>query len=155
MEQLFYHTYNRGVEKRNIFLEKSDYARGVHDIYEFNDVNAAINVNRRIGKEEDDGYPISIIKPRKILVDLIVWSLMPNHYHFFSSPRDDGGLPKFHQKFGIGFSNFFNEKYKRSGVLFQGGYKKVQVTNDRQALQLNGYPISIILCNGDIRGKIY
>lgn len=138
MEQLFYHTYNRGVEKRKIFLEENDYFRGVHDIYEFNDAKAVLNLKQRFGA--NNGYPISIIeKSRERLVNLIVWSLMPNHYHFFSSPIDDNGLPKFHQKLGIGFSNFFNTKYKRSGVLFQGGYKKVQVTNDVQALQLICY----------------
>lgn len=136
MEPLFYHTYNRGVEKREIFLDEKDYFRGVHDLYEFNNTKAVINLNRRI-----DGYPISIDKgePRDKLIDLKVWCLMPNHYHFFSSPRKENGLSKFHQKFGIGFSNFFNTKYKRSGVLFQGKYKKVRVTNDNQAIQLICY----------------
>ena len=135
MELLFYHTYNRGVEKRKIFLEQADYIRGVHDLYEFNDVNAVINLKQRF-----NGNRISIIeKPKERLVDLIAWSLMPNHYHLFSCLKIENGLSKFHQKFGIGFSNFFNTKYKRSGVLFQGGYKKVRVTNDVQALHLICY----------------
>lgn len=138
MEQLFYHTYNRGVEKRKVFLKEKDYFRGVHDLYEFNDTNAVINLKQRLSN--NNGYRISIIeKSRKKLVDLIVWCLVSNHYHFFSSPKIDNGLPRFHQKFGIGFSNFFNTKYKRSGVLFQGKYKKVQVVNDAQALQLICY----------------
>ena len=64
---------------------------------------------------------------------------MPNHYHIFSCPVADNGLPKFHQKFGGGYTWFFNAKYNRNGVLFQGRYKRVQVTNDRQALQLICY----------------
>jgi len=44
----FYHTYNRGVEKRKIFLEKSDYFRGIHDFYEFNDAKAVVNLNQRL-----------------------------------------------------------------------------------------------------------
>ena len=48
-------------------------------------------------------------------------------------------LPKFHQKFGGGYTGFFNLKYKRSGTLFQGRYKKVLVDNDRQALHLICY----------------
>lgn len=147
MEQLFYHTCNRGVEKRKIFLEKRDYARAVHDIYEFNDINLVINVNRRFGNANNDGCDgcsTSIIKPiinkpRERLVDLMAWSLMPNHYHVFSSPIVDNGLIKFHKKFGGGFTNFFNIKYKRSGALFQGRYKRVQVTDDRQAIQLICY----------------
>ena len=36
-----YHVYNRGVEKRKIFLEEADYLRFIHDIFEFNDSNPA------------------------------------------------------------------------------------------------------------------
>lgn len=142
MESIFYHTYNRGVEKRKIFLEEKDYARGVHDLYEFNDANAVINLKQRFNNINNNinGNRISIIeKPREKLIDLKVWCLMPNHYHLFSSPKIENGLSKFHQKFGIGFSNFFNTKYKRSGVLFQGKYKKVQVINDIQMAQLVCY----------------
>ncbi len=134
----FYHTYNRGVEKRKIFLEDRDYFRGVHDLYEFNDAKAVINLKRRFN--DIDGNRISINeRVREGLVDLITWCLMPNHYHLFSSPRDENSLSKFHQKFGVGFSNFFNTKYKRSGVLFQGKYKKVHITNDTQAIHLICY----------------
>lgn len=132
----FYHTYNRGVEKRKLFLENSDYSRAVHDLYEFNDRKAALNVVRR-----DDWFTTSIIKKelREKLVGIITWCLMPNHYHLFLYPMADDGLYAFHKKFGGGFANFFNTKQKRSGALFQGRYKKVQVTNDTQALQLICY----------------
>ena len=33
----FYHVYNRGVDKRVVFLEEIDYIRFIHDLYEFND----------------------------------------------------------------------------------------------------------------------
>jgi len=129
----FYHTYNRGVEKRKLFLDNSDYLRGVHDIYALNDVNAAVNLHRSIV-----GLTKSNISREK-LVDIGVWSFMPNHYHFFSCPVKDNGLSSFHKKFGIGIANYFNTKYKRSGALFQGRYKKVKVENDTQALQLICY----------------
>jgi len=132
----FYHTYNRGTEKRKIFLEGSDYSRGIHDLYEFNDIKAAINVSRRF-----DGSPtaINIKQVREKIINLVSWSLMPNHYHLFSYPIVENGLSKFHQKFGGGYTWFFNAKYKRNGVLFQGGYKKVKVTTDIQVLQLICY----------------
>jgi len=135
-ELLFYHTYNRGVEKRKIFLDNSDYSRGVHDFYEFNDERSVVNTFRRIV-----GFtkPHNLEKPKDKLVNIITWCLMPNHYHLFLSPVIDDGLTKFHKKFGAGFANFFNTKYKRSGTLFQGRYKKILVDNDIQALQLICY----------------
>jgi len=140
----FYHTYNRGTDKRNIFLENIDYIRGVHDVYEFNDENAATSLNRRfkcVGCRTSDTSETKEIerKPRKILVDLACWTFMSNHYHFFSRPRVKDGLPKFHKKFGGGYTNFFNLKHDRNGVLFQGKYKRVRVADDAQAAHLVCY----------------
>lgn len=131
-----HHSFNRGTEKRNIFLEDADFARGVHDLYEFNDVNSIVNLGQRF-----KGSPTPLIgnKPREKLVEVISWCLMSNHYHLFSYPIVENGLSKFHQKFGRGFTNFFNVKYKRNGVLFQGKYKKVRVINDVQVIQLICY----------------
>lgn len=132
----FCHTYNRGVEKRKIFLENSDYVRGVHNLYEFNDAKMVVNFYRQfVGSPT----PHMFERSREKLVNIISWCLIPNHYHLFLYPVVDNGLSKFHQKFGGGFTNFFNTKYKRNGVLFQGGYKKIQVTNDAQAIQLICY----------------
>jgi len=146
----FFHTYNRGVEKREIFCDEGNYLRGVHDIYEFNNVNVTLNFSYRL-KNENYQYPISIDKisidkkQGEPLIDLFVWCLMPNHLHFFSRPRLDNGLAKFHQKLGIGYTNYFNLQNNRSGVLFQGKYKKVKVTNDVQAGHLVCYIHSNLL----------
>ena len=138
----FYHTYNRGVDKRKIFLEERDYLRGVHDLYEFNDTNAVINLDRRCEGCSTSLTSVSDLikkKPRDKLVSLGVWGFVANHYHLFSSPLQEKGLSVFHKKFGGGFTNFFNIKYQRSGALFQGRYKKVLVDNDIQALHLICY----------------
>ena len=135
----FYHTYNRGVEKRKIFLEDSDYFRAVHDLYEFNNIVNVSNLNRNIVRCSTPNNLVDKVESRKKLLDIGVWGFMPNHYHFFSCPIEDNGLVMFQKKFGGGFTNFFNIKYKRSGALFQGRYKKVLVENDTQALQLICY----------------
>lgn len=138
----FYHTYNRGVEKRKVFLDKQDLFRAVHNFYEFNDINLIFNTNYRIKKGQIYGYRIPINrsgKSREPLIDLFVWCLMPNHYHLFSKEKEQGALSKFQQKFGIGFTNYFNLRYEREGVLFQGKHKKVHVTSDTQAAHLVCY----------------
>ncbi|MBL7156229.1 MAG: hypothetical protein ISS87_01370 [Candidatus Pacebacteria bacterium] len=136
----YFHTYNRGVEKRKVFLDKGDFLRGVHDLYEFNDVERVVGFNRR--KNQSVGYPISDKgrkKEKELLIDIIAWCLIPNHYHLFSAEKQYGALSKFQQKFGIGFTNYFNLKHKRSGVLFQGKHKKVHVSSDAQAAHLICY----------------
>ena len=39
----YYHIYNRGTDKRTIFLDKQDYYRFIHYLYEFNDDVAVTN----------------------------------------------------------------------------------------------------------------
>ena len=39
-----YHICNRGVDNRNIFLDDDDYFRFVHNLFEFNDIEPALNL---------------------------------------------------------------------------------------------------------------
>ena len=41
------HVFNRGVEGRDLFLDSQDYARFVHNLYEFNDTAPASEFIRR------------------------------------------------------------------------------------------------------------
>ncbi|MGC9049267.1 MAG: hypothetical protein ACP5IX_03580, partial [Patescibacteria group bacterium] len=58
----FYHIYNRGVEKRNIFLDKEDYLRFIHNLFEFNDINTA----GKFSQKSIIGVPVSDNKKKKI-----------------------------------------------------------------------------------------
>ena len=132
----FYHLYDRGVEKRNIFIDKNDYLRFIHDLYEFNDAKPAPPYVRR--KESNVGRATSYIE-REILVNLHAFSLMPNHHHLLIEQLKDGGIYLFMKKLHGGYARAFNEKHKRSGYLFQGRYKDVYIKDDRQLTYLVCY----------------
>ena len=120
----FYHALNRGVEKRNIFMDVQDYLRFVHDMYEFNDATPANNVRYHLAATD---------RPtRKRLVDIHGWCLMKNHYHLLLSERAEGGMSLFLRKLNVGYAKYFNQKYKRTGVLFQGRTKKIPILRDQQ-----------------------
>lgn len=46
----YYHIYNRGTEKRQIFSDKSDYTRFIHYLYDLNDTKADLNLSRKIDR---------------------------------------------------------------------------------------------------------
>ena len=71
----FYHTYNRGVEKRKIFLEDSDYFRAVHDLYEFNNIVNVSNLNRNIVRCSTPNNLVDKVESRKKLLDKVLESL--------------------------------------------------------------------------------
>lgn len=132
-----YHVLNRGVEKRTLFLDTQDYARFVHDMYEFNDAKPVENTGRRAkGDVTGFGNPSH---ERERIVDIHGWCLMKNHYHLLLSEKVDGGIPLFMRKMNVGYANYFNERYKRQGTLFQGKTKKKHIDSDAYFLHILNY----------------
>ena len=129
------HILNRGVEGRKLFLDTSDYVRFVHNLYEFNDRSPAIQSTRRSSGD------VGFTKPniRKRIVDIHGWCLMQNHYHLIISERIEGGLTLFMRKLNVGYANYFNERYRRNGTLFQGRTKKVPIQRDAHFLYILHY----------------
>jgi putative transposase len=133
-----YHVFNRGVEKRTIFLDNADHARFVHDLYEFNDTAPAGN-SYRAYPMMDLRNPSLRQKDREPLVDIHGWVLMGNHYHLLLSERSHGSVSTFLRKLNVGYANYFNEKHSRSGALFQGRTKKVLIQDDAHFLHILHY----------------
>ncbi len=134
-----YHTFNRGVDKRNIFLDDRDCVRFIHDLYAFNDTKPAINPNyqKKVSKNESAGGRPS--SEREMIVDIHGWCLMKNHYHLLLSERLEGGLTLFLRKLNVGYANYFNERYERKGTLFQGRTKRQLIERDAHFLYILHY----------------
>jgi len=151
-----YHIYNRGVEKRKIFLDEKDYFRFIHNLFEFNDVVPASN--RRSSRQKqlvEVGLPpvrkprvkpmevrlprAEVRKPRELLVNILAFCLMPNHFHLILIQKEDKGITRFMRKMGTGYTNYFNTKYDRVGPLFQGKFKAKIVRKDEYLLHLVDY----------------
>ena len=64
---------------------------------------------------------------------------MPNHYHIVLKQIKDNGISQFMHKLGTGYTMYFNQKYERSGVLFQGTFKAVRITNENHFMYLPFY----------------
>lgn len=133
-----YHLLNRGVEKRDIFMEERDYLRFVHDLWEFNDLDPTSHAIHTF-KHLDLRNPNFPKKVRIRIVDIHGWCLMKNHYHLLISEIVEGGITKFLRKLNIGYANYFNEKYSREGSLFQGRTKKILVKSDAHFLHILNY----------------
>lgn len=124
-----YHIYNRGVEKRNVFTREKDYLRFIHDLYEFNDADPVSNLWYYFNPKTSEVEPRYIPrekKKRKLLVEILAFVLMPNHYHLILRQLRENGIVDFMQKLG-GYTMYFNKANQRVGALFQGRYKAVLV----------------------------
>ncbi|MFT7507293.1 MAG: putative transposase [Acidimicrobiales bacterium] len=130
-----YHVLNRGVDKRAVVLNDGDRVRFVRCLYVFNDINPPPNPSTQKNL---------LHKPRpkrEKLVHLHAWCLMNNHYHLLLSPVNDDTrkLSLFMKKLNMGYARFFNEKYDRSGYLWQGKFKRILIERDSHFLYIPYY----------------
>ncbi|OGG77393.1 hypothetical protein A3B35_01250 [Candidatus Kaiserbacteria bacterium RIFCSPLOWO2_01_FULL_54_24] len=137
-----FHLLNRGVDKRQIFLDNQDRARFVHDLYEFNDSRSATNTIRRLPPDSPEEVLFDLVgrtSVREPIVDIHGWCIMGNHYHLLVSEKIDDGITKFLMKLNVGYAKYFNERYKRVGTLFQGRTKRIHVSSDAHFLHILHY----------------
>lgn len=155
----FYHIYNRGNNKQDIFFNEEDYDRFAKLLYLCNS-SKKINFREDIIEKEIDAYDFEREEP---LISIGAWVLMPNHFHLYVSmisQRSDlggaGPISVFAQKLCIAYSMYVNKKYSRTGSLFEGRFKSVHVNKDDQAKYLFSYihlnPVKIIDPMWKIRG---
>lgn len=130
-----YHVFNRGVDKRDVFSNQSDLNRFFQSMQEFNSIEPIGSIYENSFNKEKPQLGSSTSK----LVNFIAYCLNPNHFHFILEQVSEKGIEKFMQRLGTGYSKYFNNKYKRSGSLFQGRFKSVHIDSNEYLLHLSAY----------------
>jgi len=133
----YYHIYNRGVEKREIFLCDFDYFRFFRSLKEFNQTDPVVSLyikDRALGVR-----PLRMLQKDEKIVEIISYCLNPNHFHLILKQLKDGGISEFVKRLSGGYTGYFNYKYKRTGVLFQGKFKSIHIDSNEYLLYLSAY----------------
>jgi len=73
------------------------------------------------------------------LVSIVAYCLNPNHYHFILRQEVENGISEYMKRLGGGYTWYFNNKYKRSGALFQGRFKSTHIDSDAYLRHLSAY----------------
>lgn len=110
-ENLWYHVFNRGNEKRDVFLDDADY-RLFLDI--FFDLATEFHV------------------------EIHSFAIMPNHFHLYIMTRK-ANLCRFMHRAGTKFANRYNDAHQRVGHVFQGRYKAIVVDTQEYGRELTRY----------------
>ncbi len=135
----YYHVFNRGVEKRTIFLDDEDYERFYQSLYLFNDSNYRNPGNQPLHNESLLAGHEVLKEFRNPFVSIISFCLMPNHFHLYLLQLQDEGISKFLHKLQLGYGHYFNRKYGRTGRLFASTFKAVHIERDEHAMHLPRY----------------
>lgn len=129
----FYHIYNRGVLKQPIFFDNFDNQRFVDNLHDFN------SIHRTPEHRFKGGHSMSASASNTQLVSILAWCLMPNHFHLLIRQRVEGGISNFMRKLGDGYTKYINNRYSRTGHLFQGRFQSKLVDSNEYLLQLTKY----------------
>ncbi len=106
------HVIQRGNDRRACFFEPVDYTRYLQDL-------------REIARRE--GCAIH------------AYVLMTNHVHLLITPDAPGRIGRTMQALGRRYVRYVNDRYGRTGTLWEGRYKACLVGDDRYLLQCHRY----------------
>lgn len=139
----YYHIYNRGIDKRPIFLQSRDYERFILTMFAFRDACSVQNITRivKIKKPLEQRYAETEARTGmgRPLVEVVGFCLMPNHFHFVLKEVMSGGISKFMQRISISHTRYLNKKHDRTGYLFGSGFHSIRITDNAYLLQLSRY----------------
>jgi len=112
LQNQYYHIYNRGAHRIDIFRNDADYVFLL-----------------KLVKEQAEKCDISVI----------AYCLMHNHYHFLLRQNGDIKISKFVQAIFNVYTKAFNSKYELSGTLFEGPFRAIHVDRNEYLLHLCRY----------------
>lgn len=133
----FYHVYNRGTDKRTIFSDLGDFSRFLESVVEFNAPDPIGSLYEQSFRTKRPGGG-GVSKVGR-LVNIVAYCLNQNHYHFVLEQVSEKGIEKFMQRLGTGYTMYFNNKYDRTGSLFQGTFKAVHIDSNPYLLHASAY----------------
>ncbi len=135
IENGYYHIYNRGVEKRTIFLDEQDCIVFLHYLKLY---LSPIDELKQL-----DLPGLRVLKFIRLNlsqeIDLLAFALMPNHVHLQIKQKTADGIVKLMKRLATAYVMYFNRKYKRVGSLFQNRYKAALIETDEYLLHLSRY----------------
>lgn len=145
VENSYYHIYNRGVEKRLIFIDEKDYVVFLSYLKEYllpkNELGLREELTNANSSPEQKAYAIKMLRMNNFAdtIQLLAYCLMPNHFHLLVKQSLPTSIDSLMNSLCTRYSMYFNRRHKRIGHLFQGTYKAVLVQSEAQLLHLSRY----------------
>lgn len=82
---------------------------------------------------------VEIAQGGEKIVDVVCYSIMPNHYHLLLKEVKDGGITEFIRKCNTSIAKYINIKNERKGSLFESKFKSRHVNSNEYLTHLSVY----------------
>ncbi len=108
----FYHVYNRGNEKKDIFFERENY----------------LFFLRRLKQGVEKWGAL-----------VVGYCLMPNHFHLMLQESAEANITNLMLSLQTSYAKAINKRYNRVGHLFQGPFKNILIDKTEYLVHLSRY----------------
>ncbi len=82
---------------------------------------------------------LETLKQGEKLVDILCYSVMPDHYHLLLKERKESGISNFIRKCNISIAKYINIKNNRLGPIFESRFKAKHIDSNEYLLHLSLY----------------
>lgn len=136
----YYHVFNRGIDRRDTFTNKREHDRVIDLMSFYQYTNIPLRYSRhKLLPHDKQQKMLEQMKDSGKIVDVVAYSLMPNHFHLLLKQKKEKGIATYVANFINAYTKYFNTKYQRTGPLFQGVFKAVYVETEEQLVHLTRY----------------
>src|SRR3989344_704418 len=134
-----YHVYNRTIGKIAVFDSIKNLYRilEIVNFYRFSQ-NVKLSVFKNWPQALQADYLNNITKQLP-LIEIYVFSFMPNHFHFLLKQLQNKGISTFLSNIQNSFAKSFNLIYERDGGLFKNSFKAKRITNNEEFIHVGRY----------------
>ena len=141
VEGQIYHIVARGVDSMQIYWNDHDYQRFLKTFvyYQHRKFPMRFSYFIRLVSERRDRILESLKAENNLLVDILVFALMPNHYHFLVKQLVPGGVMNFCRLINNSYSKYLNTLHKRKGPVFENRFRAVLIDSEPQLLHTSRY----------------
>jgi putative transposase len=127
--QHFYHVYNRGVDRRDVFFSRENSLFFLRRVREY-----LLNLTEPTAGGSSISRPVEITPPCQILA----YCLMPNHFHLLVQVLNTDFSTTM-QSLSQSYTNAINRERDRVGPLFQGRFQAKPIDDEAYLLHVSRY----------------
>lgn len=136
-----YHVFNRGIDHKPTHTSLKEYKRVLELLAYYRYQSPPLRFSRYKYLSFDRQHEIlQAMKEKNVkLVEMLAFSLMPNHFHFLLKQTKDNGISRFMSQFQNSYTRYFNTIRQRVGSLYLDQFKAVRIENDEQFIHVSRY----------------
>lgn len=149
----YYHIFSRTISGIPVFKDTKNAQKMKQAFLVANSDNSGIVFQLLRNKKKVSPEEISeILNEGKKYVDVLCYSIMPDHYHLVLKELEENGVSNFVRKCNVAISKYRNIREEKRGPVFESRFNARHVANNRYLVFLSCYvhlnPLDILIDRG-------